>query len=257
MTAIDVSTISPLTHDEALRMQGVEFDRAVTMLESLDAAAWAAQTDCPDWDVRHMYLHVLGACEAGASTVENVRQLGKAMLHRRRSAGPLEAALSSVQVRDRAELTPEQIVSRLRAVAPKTLRGRGRVPAALRQRVRVPVDGPVVEKWSLGYLLGTIYLRDLWMHRVDASRATGAQLELTTDHDRRIVADVVAEWARRHGRPFVLELSGVAGGTYTRAAPADADAPAAERRSLDAVEFCRTMAGRQAGDGLLTTIVPF
>lgn len=249
---MDVATFSPLTHDEALRLQKVELDRAVAMLDSLDAKAWAAQTDCPDWDVRRMYLHVLGACEAGASTVEGVRQLGKAVLRRRRSGGPLEAALSSVQVRDRTELAPEDIVSRLRAVAPKTVRGRSRIPAVLRERVRIPIDGPVVEKWTLGYLLGTIYLRDLWMHRVDASRATGAPLELTAEHNGRIVADVVAEWARRHGRPFVLELSGVAGGTFTSGAD-----QATERLALDAVEFCRTMAGRRAGEGLLATIVPF
>jgi len=36
---------------------------------------------------------------------------------------------------------------------------------------------------------------------------------LTPDHDARIVADVVAEWAGRHGRPFTLHLTGPAGGS--------------------------------------------
>ena len=255
----DVTTIPPLTHDEAMRLQAVELERAVAMLASLDAEAWAAQTDCPDWDVRSMYLHVLGACEAGASTVEGVRQLAKALRQRRTSGGPLEAALSSVQVRDRSDLTTNDIVSRLRAVAPKTVRGRRRLPAVLRSKVRIPIDGPVVEKWSLGYLVGTIYLRDLWMHRVDASRATGATLDLTADHDGRIVADIVAEWARRHGRSFVLELSGPAGGTFTATAgTTNGGAAAEERLALDAVEFCRTLAGRRTADGdLLATVVPF
>jgi len=35
------------------------------------------------------------------------------------------------------------------------------------------------------------------------------------------------------------------------------DLPGAERVSLDAVEFCRTLAGRVRTTGLLTTIVPF
>ncbi len=83
------------------------------------------------------------------------------------------------------------------------------------------VDGPVVEKWSLGYLIDTIYLRDAWMHRVDVTRATGAALVLTPDHDGRIVADVVAEWARRHGQPFTLHLTGPAGGTFTGGRPSD------------------------------------
>jgi len=37
----------------------------------------------------------------------------------------------------------------------------------------------------------------------------------------------------------------------------DQDLPEAERMSLDAVDFCRTLAGRAYGTGLLTTIVPF
>jgi hypothetical protein len=56
----------------------------------------------------------------------------------------------------------------------------------------------------MGYLLDTILTRDPWMHRVDIARATGRDMVLTADHDGRIVADVVAEWARRHGQPFTL-----------------------------------------------------
>jgi hypothetical protein len=132
------------------------------------------------------------------------------------------------------------------------VRKRTKMPALLR-RARMSVDGPVVEKWALGYLVDVIYLRDLWMHRVDTSLATGAPLELTTDHDGRIVADVVGEWARRHGQPFSLTLTGPAGGSYANTV----DGTSAEAIELDAVEFCRTLAGRIRGSGLLATIVPF
>ena len=128
------------------------------------------------------------------------------------------------------------------------------MPAPLRRWVRLKVDGPVVERWSLGYLIDTIYLRDLWLHRVDASRATGRTLQLTADHDGRIVADVVAEWARRHGQPFVLHLGGPAGGEYRSSTERTGAAPELE---MDAVEFCRTVGGRVDGAGLLTTVVPF
>jgi len=67
------------------------------------------------------------------------------------------------------------------------------------------------------------------------------------------VADVVAEWARRHGQPFLLDLTGPAGGTYA----SGPGLPRAERLSLDAVEFCRTLSGRGRAAGLLTTVVPF
>jgi hypothetical protein len=44
-------------------------------------------------------------------------------------------------------------------------------PSASRHHVKLKVDGPVHETWTLGYLTDTIYLRDLWMHRIDAARA--------------------------------------------------------------------------------------
>lgn len=253
MTTTDVATIAPLTHSEAMRLLATELDRTVAALKKLDVSDWAAQTDCPAWDVRAMYQHVLGACEGGASMRENVHQLRTARAHRKANGGPLEAALSAVQVRERADLTGPQIVDRLAAVAPKTVRGRRRTPGLVRNHAKLAVDGPVHEKWKLGYLIDTIYLRDLWMHRVDVAHALGHSMELSADHDGRIVADVVAEWARRHGKPFVLELTGPAGGSYAHAGAA----PDAERTTIDAVEFCRTLAGRAPATGLLTTIVPF
>jgi hypothetical protein len=107
-----------------------------------------------------------------------------------------------------------------------------------------------METWRVGYLVDVILTRDTWMHRVDISRATGRPLVLTPEHDGRIVADIVAEWARRHAKPFTLRLEGTAGGSYTTAV-------AGEEIALDAVEFCRIVSGRAAGAGLLTQGVPF
>ena len=253
MTMTDVTTITPLAHQEAMRLQAGELERTLTLLRSLDPASWASATDCPAWDIRAMYQHVLGACEAGASLRENIRQLRRARAYRAKHGGPLEAALSAVQVSDRAGLSPAQVTRRLEAVAPKTVRGRARTPAFIRRHASLTVDGPVCEKWKLGYLIDTIYLRDLWMHPIDAARAAGQPPELSADHDGRIVADITAEWARRHGQPFLLDLTGPAGGSYAR----EPGNPAAGRLSLDAVEFCRTLAGRAPATGLLTTIVPF
>lgn len=88
------------------------------------------------------------------------------------------------------------------------------------------------------------------MHRVDITRATGLPLELTADHDGRLVTDVVAEWARRHSRPFTLHLEGPAGGTYV-------SGHGGEEITIDAVEYCRILAGRGIGSGLLGQPVPF
>ncbi len=249
---LDVTATAPLTHAQGMALFATELQRNLDLMRGLDDAAWSAQTECPDWDVRRMYLHVLGACESGASTRELLHQMRTARGYQKRNGGPLEAALSATQVAERIDLTPAQLVSRFEAIAPVTVRKRTTMPALMR-KATMKVDGPVIEKWSLGYLIDTIYLRDAWMHRVDVTRATGAPLVLTPDHDGRIVADVVAEWARRHGRPFTLHLTGPAGGTFTGGGPSATD-PVIE---VDAVEYCRILAGRSAGDGLLTTIVPF
>ena len=244
-----------LTHDRAMQLQRIELDRTIALLESLSPGDWAARTDCPDWDVHHMYLHVLGACEAAVSMREQLHQMVGAKRHQRAHGGPLEAGLSSTQVADREQLDPGQLVARLRAVAPRTIARRSSLPALLRRAVRMQVDGPVVERWSLGYLVDTIYLRDLWLHRVDACRATGRELQLDAGHDGVVIADVVAEWARRHGQPYRLRLSGPAGGDFESHGPAGSGA--AELVELDAVEFCRTVGGRSVGRGLLATVVPF
>ena len=245
----DVADIPALGHDEAQDLFAAEMDRTLDLLRALGEEDWAARTDCPAWDVREMYLHVLGACESGASMRQLAHQMLGAKRHQRREGGPLEASLSWIQVEERRSLSPADLVERLAAVAPRAVKARRRMPKAVRS-IRMGVDGPVVEKWSLGYLNDTIYLRDLWMHRVDACRATDAPIVLDAGHDGRIVADVVAEWARRHGRPFELTLTGPAGGRYR-------SGTGGEVIEIDAVELCRTLAGRAPGEGLLATVVPF
>ena len=112
------------------------------------------------------------------------------------------------------------------------------------------VVGDRSEFWTFGYLMDVVLTRDTWMHRVDISRATGRPVELTADHDGVLVADVVAEWADRHGRPFELTLTGPAGGSWSAGT-------GGERLELDAVEFCRILSGRGTGPGLLAEQVPF
>lgn len=106
------------------------------------------------------------------------------------------------------------------------------------------------ETWRMGYLLDVILTRDPWMHRVDIAHATGREIELTPEHDGRIIADVVAEWARRHGESFTLTLTGPVDGEYV-------SGENGEQITIDAVEFCRILSGRASGTGLLNQEVPF
>ena len=249
MTTTDVNTIPAMDHREAMELQAAELDRALEFLRTLDAAQWATRTNCPDWDVRQMWLHVLGACEAGASMRENMHQMRAGRKRRRDFGVSLEEGLSAVQVAERENLSPQELIERLAHIAPKTIKGRTRTPRLVRA-TKIAIDAPVVEKWTLGYLIDTIYLRDAWMHRVDTARATGRELVLTSAHDGRVIADVVAEWARRHGQPFTLELTGEAGGVFI-------SGEGGETTVIDAVEFCCLLAGRGEPTGLFTTIVPF
>jgi hypothetical protein len=80
---------------------------------------------------------------------------------------------------------------------------------------QLQVVGDHEEPWTIGYLIDVILTRDPWMHRIDISRATGALPVLTPEHDGVLVDDVVRKWAQRHGQPFVLNLAGPAGGSWT------------------------------------------
>jgi uncharacterized protein (TIGR03083 family) len=235
-----------MTYGDWMAAAEEEYRRLDTLLRSLSDEDWSRQTDCTEWDVRAMVAHLVGAAASNASVRELVRQ-ARAARRVDRDCDFVDK-VNEVQVRERAARTPEQLVADLAGVAPRAVRGRRRVPRPLRA---VPVPfGPPLGTRPLGYLTGCIYTRDAWMHRVDISRVTGRDLELTADHDGRIVADVVTEWADRHGAAYRLRLTGPAGGTWQRGT-------GGETLELDAVEMLRVVSGRSPRSGLLATTVPF
>jgi uncharacterized protein (TIGR03083 family) len=247
---IEVAAIPPLGHDEAMRLAAAEYERFLDVVRHLRPEDWAKPTDCTEWDVRAMVGHNLGNFEAAASVRELAgQQLKAARRAKREGTTPLDA-MSAVQVDERAALSTTELLARLERVVPKAVAGRRRAPAVLRTRVKLDLSEG--RKRPLGYLLDAVFTRDSWMHRVDLARATGTEMVLTPDHDGRIVANVVADWADNHGRPFHLVLTGPAGGAFVHGAPGEG-----ESHELDAVEFCRTLAGRAPGAGLLSTGVLF
>ncbi len=248
VTSTSIEQVPPLDRGEARVLAATENARILALIRTLRPEDWSKQTDCPAWDVRAMASHVLGGMEAFATFPEFIHQMRAG----RKAAGdgPFIDGMTAVQVRERAHLTHEELVERLAAVGPRVARSRQRVPGLFRRMPMKEEVGGVEETWRMGYLLDVILTRDTWMHRVDLARATGRTLELTPDHDGRLVADVVAEWARRHGRPFALTLEGPAGGAFTNGV-------GGEEIRLDAVEFCRILSGRGAGTGPLAQKVPF
>ncbi len=239
---------APLGHGEAMRLAETEFAAMVARLRSLSPEDWARPTVCELWDVRAMASHVLGMAEAQASFCQFAHDFRAAS---RRAGGKMIDAMTATQVGERSSMTPEAIIDRLAAVAPRAVKARRRTPAPVRWAVRMRQDPPFeAERWRFGYLVDTIFTRDTWMHRLDISRATGQPMALTAGHDGRLIADVVAEWARRHGQPFALTLTGPAGGRWHTGG-------GGEHLELDALDFCWIVGSRQPGSGLLTTVVPF
>lgn len=179
-----------------------------------------------------------------------MRAMSTASKAANRSGEPMIDALSAKQVANHAGLSTSELIAKVDEVGPRAARWRATRPTLFRRMPMKEEVGGKQETWRIGYLLDVILTRDPWMHRVDIARATGREMELTSEHDGRIVVNVVAEWARRHGAPFTLALTGPAGGTYV-------SGDNGERITIDAVEFCRTLSGRAAGTGLLTQEVPF
>ncbi len=239
---------STLDRTTLMQLAAAEYGHFATALEKLDSDDWSKPTECAGWDVRTMASHVLGMAEMAAFVPEGIRQMRAA----KKRGGLFIDALTAVQVEKRVDLTPRQLIDRIRAVGPKAANGRRRIPALVRNR-RLPIPQPVGdvdEDWTIGFLMDTILTRDTWMHRIDISRATGHSLELTVGHDDVLVADVVDEWARRHGKSCQLHLTGAAGGTWTFG-------DGGPGIDLDAIDFNRTLSGREPATDLLAVAVPY
>ncbi|MDP3892375.1 maleylpyruvate isomerase family mycothiol-dependent enzyme [Nocardioides sp.] len=249
-TAIPTGLVHPaIPRPDAMRLAATAYQRFAAAIAELSDEDWERPTDCAEWDVRAMVAHVGGMADFAASPLEMRRQLRLAKASGRE---PSIDALTQLQVEEHVHLSPTDLVAAARRSGDRAARGRRRTPGLIRRR-RLPEPQVVngrTEFWSIGFLTDVILTRDTWLHRIDVCRATSREPVLTAEHDGRIVADVVAEWAARHGRPYRLTLTGPAGGTW--ASGDDGDLVV-----MDAVDFCRTLSGRAHGTGLLSTEVPF
>jgi uncharacterized protein (TIGR03083 family) len=233
---------------EARRAAEEEFARFAALAASLTEEEWAVPTDCTAWDVRKVALHVLGSAEAQASVREFTHQLRRGMpLNKEIGSHHWVDGMNELQVRERQHLSNAEVVDQLKAVGPQAVRGRWRTPPPMRY-LPLPFGPPIGWK-PLKYLLDVGFTRDVWCHRIDICTATGRPMGLTPDHDGRLVADIVAEWADVHGQPFELVLEGPAGGKFAQGLDG-------ERVEIDALDFVRTLSGRLSGAGVLKHPLP-
>jgi uncharacterized protein (TIGR03083 family) len=239
---------APIDRKEARALASAEFERFAALTASLTPQEWATDTDCAGWDVRKMVLHVLGSADAQASPLVFLHQLRRGLpLNKQIDSHHWVDGLNELQIRERSALSTDEVVAQLQAVGDKAVRGRFGTPLPLRY-TPVPFGAPIGWK-PVNYLLEVGFTRDVWAHRIDIHAAIGRPMHLESDHDGRLVADIVREWAELHGEPFDLHLTGTAGGTFRHG-------QGGEPVTLDALEFVRTLAGRLPGTGVMRHPLP-
>lgn len=245
--------IPAISHAEAMRLTANENARLLSQLRELTVSQWQAATDCTSWTVRDIAVHLIASAQAQANPVEFARQViaGRPLTPQIGGVHWVDG-LNEAQLRARTDWTPPTLPDRWERHSAAALKARSRMPAAVRALPLLPLgEGLGVHMgWQpIGYLFDMGFTRDVWMHRVDIARAAGIRLELTAEHDGRIVADIVVEWSRRHGQPYTLMLTGPAGGTFRAGA-------GGESQTVDAVEFARILSGRADGPGILRHKLP-
>lgn len=227
---------------EAWRLALAAYDQLIALLEDLEPDEWQAVTVCAPWTVADMVGHVIGSAKGQASFLEMMRTQVWALRHKDEYGGQPLDAWTGLHVREHAGLNPRERIETLRRLAPRAVRGRAKVPGILGS-IPLPVEDAgsmpdgVPQRLTTGHLYTVVLTRDTWLHRIDIVRAVDREPRLDPDVDGRIIEDVVAEWARRHGRPFHLTLTGPAGGTYVQG-------EGGPRIELDAVDLAWILSGR-------------
>jgi uncharacterized protein (TIGR03083 family) len=249
MTSTDVQTIPRIKHDEAMRIAEVENRKFAAALRDLSADDWTKPTDCARWNVKGLAAHVIGSAAGQASPREFVRQVraGKPVV-KEIGAEFWWDGMNEIHVRERESASVDELIAEWDRNSERAVRARRRLPRPIARLPLLNLPAPVGRK-PVSYLFDMGFTRDVWMHRVDLAHATGTVFDADAEHDGRMIADMVAEWAETHGEPFDLVLTGPAGGHYTSGANG-------EHVEIDALEFFRFLAGRAQGDGVLRNPLP-
>ena len=232
-TSLESGAVRRLTPIEGRAIGEAQNDALLRELRALGPEDWDAPTDCEGWRVRDVVAHLLGWAEFFTSATE-FRHQSKVFLPGKKDLPTTTDEQNELQVRDRLDLSPQDLLAALETALPRFLSFRLRAGRVARV---VPFYAGIIGPSTVGFLMISIFSRDMFMHRVDISRATGRELELG-EWDRRLVADVVRHWGRRTKADARLVLSGGAGGDFVLGAGSRA------RVSGNALEFCRVLTGR-------------
>ena len=246
-TIADARMIPYLSHGEAIAMATVELERFLALLDELEPEEWGKPTGCARWNVRQVVAHLAGSADAYSNFREFLRQGNGRLQRPYREAGMSRLdAMNQIAVDDRADLTPTELIAQLRERGPRAIRTRERLPNVLRH-LPVPlgkITPEIGRTWvPIRYLTDAILTRDMWMHRLDISRATGRGMSLTPEHDGRVTALAVRDLAQgidgEVDGGVIYALDGPAGGSWLVGHP-----PHRTLISLDALDFHLLASGR-------------
>jgi uncharacterized protein (TIGR03083 family) len=242
----NVADISPLSHAEAGALARVELERFITLVETLSVDDWLKPTYCTQWNVQQIVSHQAGAYAGYASPAEYKHQWNPPP--KPKPGQMVIDAVNDLQVADRAQATPAELIAELREMGPKAIAKRQSMPAFIRglrfdigsflyawrpldrlRALRWPY-GPTFVSFShreqsmrglmrLDYITDLIYTRDTWMHRIDICLATGREMVLTDDHDGRMMALIMRDLAEQlkdvlTGKTIVYDIPGPGGGCW-------------------------------------------
>lgn len=247
------TAVPALTHSEAVHMAAEETCRFIDLIETLDDDDWGRPTACALWTVKDIVAHQAAHIVSFTSLKSFAGQLDPRLLrpYMRQGMSLLDAWNQS-QVDLRCDTAPADLIAEIRVAKDRSLAARARIPAWVRGPA-LPMPG-VDQPRSLGYLFDLVYTRDMWMHRLDICRATGREMALDANYDRRTVALIVRDLALKAlrglgGRSAILDLTGSAGGAYR----IGADIEPSAHVQLDALTFCILTSGRTSAADVLAS----
>jgi uncharacterized protein (TIGR03083 family) len=226
------------------KLQLLEGDMVADLLRSIGDDDWERPTDCTEWSVRDMTAHLAAQAEDSLTPWAFPRR-ERAARRNYPQLSPLDA-YTAQQVADHDGPSGPELASLFVNRWPRAVRAM-RWTRPLR-RVKIDPHIPGVEPFTVGYFQDAILPRDLWMHRIDLTRAIDQPMK-HAPHERMIVEDVIADLASSWPHPPAeLTLGGAVTGTWTLGAGQPQTTVEA-----DTVDYMRTLSGRNAAPDLLLT----
>ncbi len=213
MSYKEIAFIRPVNADEAYALLNTALERLFQVVEQLSPEDWYKPTMCTAWNVRDILAHQAGGYASAASYREFFRQTAAIIKPSDRLP---EDVINDMQVGERKNKTPEELVAELRTVGPA---GAKMWAYHFRWAKPLAIPHPVSGSLSMRHLMWVIHSRDTWMHRLDICRAAGLPFTQTPEHDGRIAELVMVDAAKALARkaPGIslgFSLSGPAGGMW-------------------------------------------